>query len=779
MKKLLLVTIALASVLMLAPKEAKTQSFNPQLASMLQDTLNYYVSIITNIKGMSASVYVPGQGTWQGTAGLSYSGHPITAGMEFGIASNTKLFVAAAMLILAENNIISLNDSLAKWLPTYPNINPNITIRQLLNHTAGVQDPIFLSPWMDTIMKNPTRVFTPAEVLGWVGAPLFAPGTSWSYSNVNYILAGMVAQSATGFHISRIIRDSILTPLNLTNTFYDVEEPEIGTVAHRWYNLVDFNDTSRVGLNTAGGCAGALFSTSADMVKWYHALMSGQVLSSASFAELTNFITTGTAYTYGLALENQPFFGHTTWGHGGVTWGYKSRMVYDPCSGAAVCGLVNSWPAGNDGVTVLLYSVLVNHLPGCGAIITGPTSVCQGQNNVTYSVPAIVNATSYVWTLPGGATGTSSTNSITVNYGGTAVSGTVTVKGTNLYGDGAVSVLPVIVNALPIAAITPSGATTFCSGGSVTLNANTGAGLTYQWNKNGVSVSGAISSGYAATTSGSYTVVVTNSCGSAMSSAVIVTVNSLPSATITPAGATTFCSGGSVVLNAVVAANRAYQWKKGVNLIAGATLPSYTASTGGNYRVIVTNTVTGCSKTTASATVITVNALPAATITPQGPTTFCAGGSVVLTANSGIGLTYKWKKGNAIIGSATMQNYTATTAGTYKVIVTNSNACSKTSAGTVVTVNCREQNLYSERNGLEVFPNPTNGSITLKFTSDENQSCELTVADLTGRKIRYEKINISQGINELSFDMSDFSSGVYFIQMKMNGSEFFGKVVKQ
>ncbi|MEP7168737.1 MAG: serine hydrolase, partial [Bacteroidota bacterium] len=594
MKNFLLITITVATLFKLTAKDSKAQSFNPQLAAMLQDTLNYYVSAITNIKGMSASVYLPGQGIWQGTAGVSYSGHPITHDMGFGIASNTKLFVATAMLILAENHIISLNDSLHKWLPVYPNVNPNITIRQLLNHTTGVQDPIFLSPWMDTIMKNPTRVFAPTEVLSWVGAPLFAPGTGWSYSNVNYILAGMVAQSATGFHISKIIRDSILTPLNLGSTFYDVKEPEIGTIAHRWYNSVDYNDTSRVGLNTAGGCAGSLFSTSADMVKWYHALMSGQVLSSASFAELTNFIATPTSYTYGLALENQAFFGHTTWGHGGVTWGYKSRMVYDPCSGAAVCGLVNSWPAGNDGVTILLYSVLVNHLPGCGAIITGPVTVCQGQNNIIYSVPPIANATSYVWTLPGGATGTSSTNSIAVSYGGSAVSGTVTVKGTNLYGDGAVSSLQVIVNSLPNAAINPS-------------------------------------------------------------------------------GTTVFCSGGSVVLNATVTSNRTYQWKKAANLISGATLSSYTATTGGKYRVIVTNTVSGCSKTTATATIVTINTLPSATITPHGPTTFCAGGSVVLAANGGTGLTYKWKKGNGIIGSATMQNYIATTNGTYEVIVTNAN----------------------------------------------------------------------------------------------------------
>ena len=221
-----------------------------------------------------------------------------------------------------------------------------------------MQDPIFLAPWMDTIQNNPSRVFTPTEVLSWVGAPLFAPVASWSYSNVNYILAGMVAESATGHHISQIIRDSILTPLHLDSTFYDVEEPEIGILAHRWYNNVDYNDTSRVGLNTAGGAAGSMFSNSIDMIKWYKALFTGQLLTPASYSELTTLVPTGGAYTYRLGIENQTYFGQNTYQHGGSTWGYKSRMIYDPCSGAAVCGLVNSWPAGMDGITLLLFRVV-------------------------------------------------------------------------------------------------------------------------------------------------------------------------------------------------------------------------------------------------------------------------------------------------------------------------------------------------------------------------------------------------------------------------------------
>src|SRR5262249_9089447 len=98
------------------------------------------------------------------------------------------------------------------------------------------------------------------------------------------------------------------------------------------------------------------------------------------------------------------------------------------------------------------------------------------------------------------------------------------------------SAIAITINSLPTATATPSGSTPFCQGGSVTINANTGSGLTYQWKKDGNNISGATSSSYSATTSGSYKVIVTNSNScSDSSSAVTVTVNSLPTASATPA----------------------------------------------------------------------------------------------------------------------------------------------------------------------------------------------------------------------------------------------------
>ena len=468
----------------------KAQSFNPLLATMLQDTLNTYVAQISNIKGMEASVYIPGQGIWTGVAGHSYTGQPITADMRMGIASNTKLFVATVMLMLDEENVLSLDDQLNEWLPTYANINPNITIRQLLNHTSGVSDPFFAPPWMDTIIANPTRIFTPEEVMGWIGAPLFAPGTGWGYSNTNYVLAGMVAKSATGLHIAQLIRNRILSPLEMDSTFYDVEEPENGILAHRWWNGIDYNDTSRVGLNTAAGCAGALFATSREMVQWYNALFSGQLLNETSFNEMKNFVATGNpAYKYGLGLARETTQGRTYWGHGGSTWGYRSKMIQDTCLGVSVCGLSNSFPSGMDGVTFLLYRVVKNHIPGCAGTLSGLSTVCSNTNGVTYSVPPIPNATSYSWTLPSGAIGTSNTNSISVNFGAAANSGNIMVRGVNDYGEGGFAQLYVTVKPTPIPIIIQNGnsgsAANVCANQTYTYSTAAINGSTYNWTVTG------------------------------------------------------------------------------------------------------------------------------------------------------------------------------------------------------------------------------------------------------------------------------------------------------
>jgi hypothetical protein len=384
----------------------------------------------------------------------------------------------------------------------------------------------------------------------------------------------------------------------------------------------------------------------------------------------------------------------------------------------------------------------------------------------------------------------------------------------------------------PAAAITAQSATTFCSGGSVILNANTGAGLSWQWLKNGINITGANSSSYTATASGNYSVRVYNTAGCyAVSNTIVVSVQGLPNssiwyqvpasfcqgtgkslygyiqtnvsyqwilngvdipgatshsynataggnytlrtvnaagcttttavptvitmisappATITPSGPTTFCAGTGVTLSANSGTGYAYQWFKYGNVIPGATNQTLTVTNSAKYKVQVTNS-SGCTKKSATVTTTSIP-LPTAQITAQGPTTFCAGDSVRLTANTGTGLTYQWKKYANPIAGATSSGYTAKNAGKYKVVVTNATGCSRTSNAIVVTVPCRMQGVELPEGELFVFDDPSRR----KLFVEGNWSGPVEMISVDGKSILAVPNYTSDGI-----DLTGIPSGMY------------------
>lgn len=337
MKKIL---FNLATILFLT-NYSTAQTFDATLAAKLQNTIDS-MKIANNIKGISASVIYPGQGMWQGVTGVSYAGFPITPDMEFAIASNTKPFTGVVTLKLAQSGLINLDDSLHNWLPSFTNVDSNITIRQLLNHTSGLADVNDVVGYTDSISINPNRIFTPTELMTWVGTPLFAAGTSWNYSNTDYLLAAMICESATGQSFGQLLHDSILTPLQLDSTFLDVYDTVLGTVAHPWQSGIDKSSFVRTALNSAAWAAGGMYSTSSEMAQWFNALMSGQLLNSYGFNEMTTFVGSG---NYGVGLVETTILGRTVWQHGGTILGYTSTMMYDTTTHAVICVLINQNPA--------------------------------------------------------------------------------------------------------------------------------------------------------------------------------------------------------------------------------------------------------------------------------------------------------------------------------------------------------------------------------------------------------------------------------------------------
>ena len=359
-------------------------------------------------------------------------------------------------------------------------------------------------------------------------------------------------------------------------------------------------------------------------------------------------------------------------------------------------GLTYQWEQGGTAIAGATTSSYTATVTGTYNVIVYNSATCDSVSlPVVVSVNPVPSAILGTLTMCAGsgtslsdATAGGTWSSVTTAVATIATSGAVTgvTAGTSIISytiaTGCAATAVVTVNALPGATITPAGPTTFCTGGSVVLNANTGAGFTYQWQLGGGNIAGATLSSYTATLGGNYTVIVNGGGCSSTSAITTITVGTPPGATITPAGPTTFCTGGSVVLNANTGAGYTYQWQLGGGNIAGATTSSYTATLAGNYTVIVYSN--GCNSTS-SITTVTITAGPGATITPAGPTTFCPGGSVVLDANTGAGITYQWLLGGVNIPGVTLSSYTATAAGNYAVIV-SSGACVVTSATTTVNV---------------------------------------------------------------------------------------------
>jgi len=321
------------------------------------------------------------------------------------------------------------------------------------------------------------------------------------------------------------------------------------------------------------------------------------------------------------------------------------------------------------------------------ANVKSNSSVCVGTAiNLTSSGGA---GYSYSWSGPNDFT--SNLQNPNITNAAPAMAGAYTITVIAAPGCTDTDTINLIVIALPATpTITPSGPLTFCAGGSVTLTSS--AGSTYLWSN------GATTSGINVTASGSYSVRVTDpgGCLSAASAATVVKVNVLPvTPTITAGGPTAFCAGGSVTLTS--SAGSGYLWSN------GATTASINVTASGSYTVRVTD-ANGCLSVASVSTIVTVNALPVPTISTSGPTTFCNGGSVILT--SGTGSTYLWSTG------ATTASINITASGSYTVRVTDAYGCqSATSSATIITVNSLPATPTITAGGTTTFC--AGGSVTL------------------------------------------------------------------
>lgn len=260
------------------------------------------------------------------------------------LASVTKTYVAAATVSLSRGGEISLDDTLDAWDLPVPNAS-GITVRQLLQHTSGLfdytRDPVFADPSGWSVPHSPEELIA----IAMSHDPQFAPGTSWAYSNTNYILLGLLLEKETEQNIAQILRERTLIPAELSQTFLDGEEELQGIMAPG-YSSNGTEVTNRFHPSWAW-TAGAMVGTVGEAAQWIDALYAGDILDATGRDLLTSdpqSIGGGMHYGLGTMIVPAASSGGAGRGigHGGDISGYHSLAFYFPEKDTTIVAIVNS-----------------------------------------------------------------------------------------------------------------------------------------------------------------------------------------------------------------------------------------------------------------------------------------------------------------------------------------------------------------------------------------------------------------------------------------------------
>lgn len=253
---------------------------------------------------------------------------PVTPTTDFRLASVSKQFTAAAILLLAQDHKLTLDDSIRHWLPTLPASTDKVTLRQLLSHTGGLID------YEDLMPANQSAQLNDQDVLRMLSATprnYFAPGTAYRYSNSGYVLLGLVVEKASGKTLQDFLAQRIFQPLHMDHTLLYVHDDK--SVPNRAYGYSWTKGRwlrTDQDLTSATRGDGGIYSNIDDLARWDAALYDDRLLSDASrkAAFSPHAKVTGEPYqaSYGYGWR---ITGDTLW-HSGESIGFRNVIVRWP-----------------------------------------------------------------------------------------------------------------------------------------------------------------------------------------------------------------------------------------------------------------------------------------------------------------------------------------------------------------------------------------------------------------------------------------------------------------
>ncbi|MFF7637815.1 serine hydrolase domain-containing protein [Kitasatospora sp. NPDC008050] len=382
-----------AATLSLAPAPGRPDS-RPDSAA-LQQELN---AILAQGGATSAIAEIreDGRVAWRGTAGVARLGSSAPAPLDgrFRVGSVTKTFLATVVLQLSAEGGVGLDDPIERYLPGTVPDGAAITVREVLNHTAGIfdytEDPRFAE---DTEaeqeqLAGPGRwqTYTPQQLIAVATShpPYFAPGQGWHYSNTDYQLIGELIGKVTGHSWRTEVQQRILRPLGLHHTYLPGTTASIpGPHAHGYLPLTPGPaDITELNPSVAGS-AGEIISTTDDLTRFNAALLGGRLLAPAQLAEMTTVITTGQSLDYGLGLMRGTLPCGEVWGHTGSIYGYLTYVVGDRSGTRQIAlSVTPNDPAKAAGMTQAIGALLGQTFCADPAATTAPAALAPGGRNI-------------------------------------------------------------------------------------------------------------------------------------------------------------------------------------------------------------------------------------------------------------------------------------------------------------------------------------------------------------------------------------------------------------
>ena len=340
-----------AQAVSIEPSAARVLRSGPR-APHVEQVANAYLRVLTRKRQFSGSVLVAKDGRVMLQAGYGWASVarriPNTPTTRFRIASITKQFTAMAILQLVQDGLLRFSDHVCIFIDACPATWAPITIQELLTHTSGLLD---YADFPSYRVLSGTDL-TPGQIIGLVATRRlrFPPGTSWRYSDTDYVLLGVVIQRLSGTSYARYLARDVLNPLGMTDTGYDTNHPKLPEHAVG-YTDATLQPAAYINMS-APFAAGALESTVGDLGRWDDALMTGEpkLIGTALLRRMFRpwaQVNSVSSYGYGWFIE----LGGKEDVHAGGINGFISYNAIFPSARAAIVVLSNFRDSPVRGIT--------------------------------------------------------------------------------------------------------------------------------------------------------------------------------------------------------------------------------------------------------------------------------------------------------------------------------------------------------------------------------------------------------------------------------------------